>query len=183
MAPWSLKCGPDGSRCDSGRARLRRVKRTKNTMFVVTDESELNWWARRFAPRIWLRLSPGVVELASAEGVARSSALLAVIRDGDYTFVAEIDDDRVAEGLADRVVAFRVPGEVLSTMDAAVRFLRLLMRQLPKSGGVTRPVVIVEGLPYLEDVLDGHQRAIVIRALATCGAAAAVIADVSGSEE
>ena len=122
-------------------------------MFVVTDESELNWWLRRFAPRISLRLSPDVVEITSPQGVAQSAAVLRVIQEGDRPVVAAIGDEPAA----------------------AARFLSLLLGRLPPSGGFIRPVVTVEGVPSLEAALGGQHRAIVTRALAAYGAAAAVI--------
>ena len=144
-------------------------------MFVVTDESELNWWLRRFAPRISLRLSPDFVEIASLQSVAQSAAVLRVIQKGDRPVVAAIGDEPVADATAERIPVFRVPGTVLTADDSAARFLSLLLRRLPPSGGFIRPVVIVEGLPSLEAALGGQHRAIVTRALAACGAAAAVI--------
>lgn len=144
-------------------------------MLVVTDESELNWWLRRFAPRVSLRLSPDFVEMISAEGTARSAAVLSVIQKGDRTLVAGIGDDPVADVEAIRIAAFQAPGHVLSPDDAVTRLLFVLLKRLPPSGGFIRPVVIVEGLRSLESALGGQQQAIVTRALTTCGAAAAVI--------
>jgi hypothetical protein len=145
-------------------------------MFVVADESELNWWFRRFAPRISLRLSPDFVEIASTQGVAQSSAVLTVIRDGDRTFVCGVGDDPVANVSADRIPVFQVPGEAgLSPVDAVERLLCALLKRLPPSGSLIRPVVIVEGLHSLEDVLRGQRCEIVTRALAASGAVAAVI--------
>jgi hypothetical protein len=121
-------------------------------MFVVTDESELNWWLRRFAPRITLRLSPDFVEIASARGVAHSATVL-----------------------TGSIPVFRLVDAVLPPDEVAARFLAVLLKRLPPSGGFIRPIVLVEGLRSLEGVLGGQQQAIVTRALATCGAAAAVI--------
>lgn len=146
-------------------------------MFVVNDESELNLWLRRFAPRISLRLSPDFVEIASPQGVAQSAAVLRVIQQGDHPVVAAIGDEPVAEAAADRIPVFQAPGTVLTPDDSAARFLSLLIRRLPPSGSFIRPVVIVEGLRSLEAALGGQHRAIVTRALAAYGAAAAVIAD------
>jgi hypothetical protein len=144
-------------------------------MFVVTDESELNWWLRRFAPRISLRLSPDFVEIASARGTAHSAAVLSVIHKGDRTLVAGIGDEPVADVAANRIAVFQAPGSVLSPDDAVARFLCVLQRRLPPGGGFIRPVVIVEGLCSLENALHGQQQPIVTRALLTCRAAAAVI--------
>lgn len=144
-------------------------------MFVVTDESELNWWLRRFAPRISLRLSPDFVEMASARGTAHSAAVLTVIHKGDRTLVAGIGDEPVADVAANRIAVFQAPEPVLTADDAVARFLCVLLRRLPPSGSFIRPVVIVDGLRSLESALGGQHRAIVTRALTTCGAAAAVI--------
>ena len=102
-------------------------------MFVVNDESELNWWLRRFAPRISLRLSPDFVELVSAQGVAQSAAVLRVIQKGDHPLVAAIGDEPVADAAAERIPAFQSPGTVLTPDDSAARFLSLLIRRLPLS--------------------------------------------------
>lgn len=144
-------------------------------MFVVTDESELNWWLRRFAPRISLRLSPDFVEIASARGTAHSAAMLSVIHKGDRTLVAGIGDDPVADVAANRIAVFQAPGPLLTPDDAVARFLCVLLKRLPPSGDFIRPVVIVQGLRSLENALGGQQQTIVTRALTTCGAAAAVL--------
>jgi hypothetical protein len=148
-------------------------------MFVGTDASELNWWLRRFAPRISLRLSPDFAEVVSPQGVARSAAVLSVIRKGDRAIVAGIGDEPVADAAAGRIRAFQLPGAVLTADDAAARFLSVLLKRLPPSGGFIRPVVIVEGLSSLDAALGGQHVAIVTRALTACGAAAAVIRDVA----
>ncbi len=144
-------------------------------LFVVTDESELNWWLRRFAPRITLRLSPDFVEIASARGVAQSATVLSVRRRGDRTVVAGIGNEPVTDAAADSIPVFRLLDAVLPPDEAAARFLAVLLKRLPPSGGFIRPIVLVEGLRSLEGVLGGQPQAIVTRALATCGAAAAVI--------
>lgn len=124
-------------------------------MFVVSDESELNWWLRRFAPRISLQLSPNFVELASSHGVAHSAAVLSVVQKGDRIVVAGIGDEAVADVAADRIPVFQAPGAVLTPDEAAARFLSGLFRRLPRSGGFLRPVVIVEGVRSLEGALAG----------------------------
>jgi hypothetical protein len=144
-------------------------------MFVVTDESELNWWLRRFATRISMRLSPDFVEMASARGTAHSAAVLSVIHKGDRMLVAGIGNEPVADVAANRIAVFQAPGPVLTPDDAVARFLCVLLRRLPPSGGFIRPVVIVDGLRSLENALGGQHQAIVTRALSTCGAAAVVI--------
>jgi hypothetical protein len=148
-------------------------------MLVVTDESELNWWLRRFAPRISLRLSPDFVEVISPQGVARSAAVLSLIRKGDRAVVAGIGDEPVADAAADRIPVFQANRSVLTVDDAAAQFLSVLLKRLPPSGAFIRPVVVVEGLPSLDDALGGQHVAIVTRALTACGAAAAVIRDVA----
>lgn len=148
-------------------------------MFVVADDSELNWWLRPFALRISLRLTPDFVEVVSPQGVARSAAVLSVVRKGDRAAVAGIGDEPVADSAADRIRVFEVPKQVL-TVDAAVaRLFSVLLKRLPSSGGFIRPVVVVEGLPSLDASLGGQHVAFVTRALAACGAAAAVIRDVA----
>ena len=124
-------------------------------MFVVTDESELNWWLRRFAPRISLRLSPNFVEIASAGGTAPSAAVLSVIHKGDGTLVAGIGDEPVADVAANRIAVFQAPRTVLTPYDAVARFLCVLLKRLPPSGRFIRPVVIVDGLRSLEKPVAG----------------------------
>lgn len=144
-------------------------------MIVVTDVSELNWWLRRFASRITLRLSPEVVEVTSTEGAVSSAPVLAVIRKGERTLVAGIGDDPVTDADAIRIPAFSSSGNLLESSEAIERLLRVLLKRLPPSGGFVRPVVVVHGLPSLEGVLGGRQCELVTCALSACGAAAAVI--------
>ena len=66
---------------------------------------------------------------------------------------------------------------VAANVSAVERFLCELLKRLPPRGGFIRPIVIVEGLSSLEDLLAGRQREFVIQALARCGAAAVVIRD------
>lgn len=148
-------------------------------MFVVTDESELNWWLRRFAPRISLRMSADSVEVVSPQGAVRSAAVLRLIRKGDRAVVAGIGDEPVADAAADRVPVFQAQQGQLTVDDAATQFLSLLLKRLPPSGAFIRPVVVVEGLDSLNRALGGQHVAIVTRALTACGAAAAVIRDVT----
>jgi hypothetical protein len=149
-------------------------------MFVVVDASQLNWWLRRFAPRITLRLSPDIVEIASAQGTVHSAPVLTVIRKSNKTLVVGIGDDPVMEDAAIRIPAFSASGDLVDSGDGVESLLRMLLKRLPRSGGFLRPVVIVEGLSSLEGVLGGREREIVTGALATCGAVAAVIADRRG---
>jgi hypothetical protein len=149
-------------------------------MFAVVDASQLNWWLRRFAPRITLRLSPDIVEIASTQGAVHSAPVLTVIRKGNKTIVVGIGDDPVTERAAIRIPTFSASGDLMNSGDAFERLLRVLLKRLPRSGGFIRPVVMVEGLPSLESVLGGRQREIVTEALATCGAVAAVIAERRG---
>ena len=148
-------------------------------MFVVTDESELNWWLRRFAPRISLRLSSEFVEVVSPLGVAQSAAVVTLVRRGGRAVVVGIGDEPVADLAADRIPVFGAHRGVLTVDDAAAQFLSVLLKRLPPSGGFVRPVVVVEGLLSLDRDLEGQQVAVVTRALAACGAAAAVIRDVA----
>ena len=144
-------------------------------MFVVADVSELNWWLRRFASRITLRLSPEFVEMTSAERAVHSAPALTVIHRGDRTLVVGIGDEPVTDQDAIRIPAFSSPRNLLESSEAIERLLTVLLRRLPPSGGFVRPVVIVHGLPSLEVVLAGRQCEVVTRALAACGASAAVI--------
>jgi len=148
-------------------------------MFVVRDESELNCWLRRFAPRVSLRLSPDFVEAFSSQDTARSAAVVSLIRKGERAVVAGIGDEPVADAAADRVPVFQIHRDVLTAEDAATQFLSVLLKRLPASGTLIRPVVVVEGLPSLEGALGGQQVAIVTRALTACGAAAVVIPGVA----
>ena len=141
-------------------------------MIVVADVPELNWWLRRFASRITLRLSPDVVEATSAEGAVHSLPVLAVVRRDDRTLVAGIGDDPVTDDDAIRIPAFSSSGNLLGSSEAIERLLWWLLKRLPPSGGFVRPVVIVHGLPSLEGVLGGRQSELVTRALSACGAAA-----------
>lgn len=145
-------------------------------MLVVTDESELDWWARRFAPRLSLRLSPDFVEIESARSTVHCPAVLSVIQKDGRTLVAGIGNEPVSDVAADRIAVFRAPGTVLTPEDAVTRFLCLLLKRVP-SGGFTRPVVVVEGLRSLDSALGGQHRMIVTKALANCWVAAAVIRD------
>jgi hypothetical protein len=81
----------------------------------------------------------------------------------------------MSDAAAERIPVFHAQGTMLTPDDSAARFLSLLLRRLPPSGSFIRPVVIVEGLPSLEAALGGQHQAIVTRALAACGVAAAVI--------
>ena len=146
-------------------------------MFVVVDESHLNWWLRRFGPRITLRLSPDIVEITPTQGTVHSAPVLTVIRKGNNILVVGIGDDPVTDGAAIRIPAFNASGDLMEPADAVERLLRILLKRLPRSGGFIRAVVIVEGLPSLEGVLDRREREILTEALASCGAVAAVIAD------
>ncbi len=144
-------------------------------MLVVADVSELNWWLRRFASRITLRLSPEFVEMTSAEGAVRSAPVLTVIHRGDRTLVVGIGDEPVTDEDAIRIPAFSSSGSLFESSEAIERLLLLLLKGLPHSGGFVRPVVIVHGLPSLELVLAGRQCGFVTRALSASGAGAAVI--------
>jgi len=145
-------------------------------MLVVADVSQLNWWLRRFASRITLRLSPEFVEMTSAEGAVRSAPLLTVIHRGDETLVVGIGDEPVTDENAIRIPAFSSSGNLFEPSEAIERLVMVLLKRLPASGGFVRPVVIVHGLPSLEVILAGRQCEFVTRALSACGAAAAVIA-------
>lgn len=144
-------------------------------MLVVADVSELNWWLRRFASRITLRVSPESVEMTSAEGTVHSAAVLTVIHRGDRTLVVGIGDEPVTDEDAIRIPAFSSSGNLFESSEPIEKLLLVLLQRLPPSGGFVRPVVIVHGLPSLEVVLRGRQREFVTRALSACGAAAAVI--------
>ena len=145
-------------------------------MIVVSDVSELNWWLRRFASRITLRLSPEVVEVTTAEGSIHSAPVLAVTRNGERTHVVGIGDDPVTDADAIRIPAFSSSGNLVECGEAIERFLWVLLKRLPPSGGFVRPVVIVHGLSSLEAVLGGRQSELLTRALSACGASAAVVA-------
>lgn len=147
-------------------------------MLVVADTSQLNWWLRRFAPRVTLRLSPDLVEFRSKQGVAQAAAVATLVRrqKGD-PLVAGIGDDPVTDAGAVRVPVFGGDGVLLERGEIVERFLRALLKRLPPSGGFILPVVLVEGLQSLDHALGGRQRAIVIRALARCGVGAVVIPD------
>jgi hypothetical protein len=134
-------------------------------MIVVADVSELNWWVRRFASRITLRLSLEAVGATSTEGAVHAAPVLTVIRKGDRTLVAGIGDDPVTNADAIRIPAFSSSVNLLDPSDAIERFLRVLLKRLKPSGGLFRPVVIVHGLHSLEGVLGGRQCELVTRAL------------------
>ena len=144
-------------------------------MLVAADVSELNWWLRHLASRITLRRSPKLVEVTSARGLFTTAPVLTVIRKGDRTLVVGIGDVPVTEAGGMRIPAFSFSGDLLDPEEPVERFLCELLKRLPPSGGFIRPIVIVEGLPSLEDLLAGRQREFVIQASARCGVAAVVI--------
>ena len=70
-----------------------------------------------------------------------------------------------------------MPGVTRTHDDLVEPFLRVLLKRLSRSPGFIRPVVIVEGLGSLHERLAGRERDVIVRALARCGAVAAVISD------
>lgn len=145
-------------------------------MFVVSNLRELNWWLRKFAPRVVLRIAPEFIEASSGERLVHARTTLAVATQGDNRLILGIGDDPVADASAVRISIFGSMSGVVGTDDDLVEpFLRVLLKRLPRSLGFIRPVVIVEGLGSLHERLAGREREVIVRALARCGAVAAVI--------
>ena len=146
-------------------------------MDIVSRIEELSFFLRRFAPRIVLRVGPDFVEASSREGRVQATPFLIVIRQGNRPIVAGIGDDPVTSSDAVRVPVFSgVPAGGSAEHDDLVEsFITTILARLPKSGGVIRPVVVVDNLSSLEAPLLGRQRELIARALTRWGAAAVVI--------
>ena len=147
-------------------------------MFVVADVRELNWWLRTFAPRVGLRITPEFMEASYGQHVIHARTTLAVETEGVNKRILGIGDDPVAVTSAVRTSIFESMPDVLGAHgDLVELFLRVLLKRLPRSPGFIRPVVIVEGLASLHERLAGRERDVIVRALAQCGAVAAVVSE------
>jgi hypothetical protein len=113
-------------------------------MKVVASIDDLGFFARRFLPRINLRLAPDGVEASSLEGRVN-------VFHGDFA------------------------GDSAEQEEMVEKFLHGALKRLPKSRGFLLPIVIVENVDSLADVLAGRQRVVLGRALERWGAAATVM--------
>ena len=146
-------------------------------MFVVSHPRELNLWLRTFAPRVVLRVAPEFTEASSGAELIHVTTTLAVAQ-GDNRRILGIGDDHVPDASAVWISVFgSMSGVVAADDDLVGAFLRVLFKRLPRSPGFIRPVVIVEGLGSLHERLAGRERDVIVRALASCGAAAAVVSE------
>jgi|SRR5688572_4548930 len=143
-------------------------------MHVVSNLDELNFFLRRFAPRVTLRMAPDAVEVTSAEGHFRVAAVVTVVENRGHSRVAAIGDDPVASGVRINVFA-RAATDKHQANGYFETFLQAALQRLPKTSGIIRPVVLVENLGSLDPVLLGRQNEMAIRAIERWGAVAAVI--------
>ena len=145
-------------------------------MFVVSDPQHLNWWLRRFAPRVVLRMTPESVEASSSEGFVHARPTLVVAADGANRRILGIGDDPVEHPSAERIAIFDSSSHGVDTSaDLVAAFLRVVLKRLPRRWGVIRPVVLVEGIESLHEPLAGRERDVIVQALTASGAVAAVL--------
>jgi len=146
-------------------------------MYLVSHLDELNFFLRRFAPRMTLRLAPDSVEITSAEGHFRAAPVVIFVEEGNRRRVAGIGDDCVTNSSGSRVNIFTSDstGKHGPNDGLVETFLYTAFSRLPKSRGIMRAVVVVENLNSLDLVLSGRQREIIAGALERWGAVAAVM--------
>jgi hypothetical protein len=141
---------------------------------IVRSVDDLNFWLRRFAPRVTLHLLQTEVIATSSAGELRMPTMISFVRDGERRTIVAVGDDRADVPGATTVRLFSseaMSGHRLD--DLLQKFFSLVLQRLPRSPGFIRPVVVVRGLMSLPpEMNDGQQ---VARALQSCGAAAVVI--------
>lgn len=145
--------------------------------FVVPSLDDLNFVFRRFnRNHIRLVVSPDAVTAVTSRGELRVVAAISYARHGKRDVIVGIGDDPVQDVEATTVNLFSATATAAAEYDGLLeKFLHLLLKRLPKSKGIFRPVVLIEGLNSLSPDTVRRVRAPFIRALANGGAAAVVV--------
>lgn len=143
-------------------------------MFVLKAESDLNWWLRRFAPRVRLRLTRDYIEATFAKATVRHRPILLLKREDNTARIVGIGDEQPSDAFSHRIDVLRAAGSLLRPVDAAEGFLMTLFRRLPLHYLFIRPVVVVEGLPSLERALEAPYRDVMVQALRNMRASAVI---------
>lgn len=157
------------------RARHSEALAEVTKAIIVDALDELNFWLKRFAPRVQLRVSTDAVIVVTSNGELHVPASISFRRDGHGEILGIGHDHTDAP---DAVTVRLFTAAALSSPDydnLLDKFFRLVLRRVPRSGSFIRPIVIVEGLNVLpRDVAPGIREALV-RALANAGPAAILI--------
>ena len=134
---------------------------------------ELNWWLKRVAPRVTLRLSTTEVIATSSDGEVRLPAVISFVREGDNYRIAGVGDDPVDTPGAATVHLFTSGGNQRDQHgDLLARFFSLVLKRLPRSLSIIRPVIVVLGSRSLAPEVSNER---IARALESAGAAAVVV--------
>ena len=146
-------------------------------MNVVTSLDDLNWLFRYFnGNHIRLVLSPEAVTAVTDRGELRVLSTISYARKGKRDVIVGIGDDPVHDVDATTVNLFSEAAVASPDYDDLLeKFLRLLLKRLPRNGSIFRPVVLVEGLNSLSRRIIDRTHDSVIRSLANAGASAVVI--------
>jgi hypothetical protein len=140
---------------------------------VLGSLDDLNFFARRFTPRIQLRVSSDAVIAATPETEVRVAASISFTRTGE---ILGIGGESADAADATTLHLFTASAAASPQYDDLLdKFLRLLLRRVHRKAAWLRPVLIVEGLDSFGPDIRPRVRESLVRALTSAGAAAIVV--------